>query len=422
MVDVTPDAHVAAHHNNSVTEHSHNRRALRKARKLRKTVMSMVAVASLGVLTTAGSAVATGMHTVTLNVDGVTQQVSGWSSTVNDVLSIADVETSIHDVVIPAPTSYVSSGQTITVQHAHEVSIVDAKGRQGQEWAVGQTIHDMANNVAAKKAGSQLIVRRGGPEEFPLTDSDRTVIVKRGDTVKDVPVDAGQSVNRALDDADMSAGPLDQVTATPGKEGKLQLTVERVEREDVTQTVTIERPVKEVEDPSLYKGQEEVKVPGADGTKVVRYAVEKRDGKEVRRVMISEKVVAEPKEETKHVGTKALPAGLSPQDMVAGAPPNPSAAQAVARTMLADFGFDDSEFGCLVNLWSRESGWRYNAGNPSSGAYGIPQALPASKMASAGSDYRTNPATQIKWGLGYIKNRYGTPCSAWGHSRSHNWY
>ena len=70
----------------------------------------------------------------------------------------------------------------------------------------------------------------------------------------------------------------------------------------------------------------------------------------------------------------------------------------------------------------RESRWDYRAMNPSSGAYGIPQSLPGSKMASAGSDWRTNPVTQIRWGLGYIAVRYGTPCGAWAHSESVGWY
>jgi murein DD-endopeptidase MepM/ murein hydrolase activator NlpD len=80
------------------------------------------------------------------------------------------------------------------------------------------------------------------------------------------------------------------------------------------------------------------------------------------------------------------------------------------------------QYGCLVLLWNRESGWNYRADNPSSSAYGIPQALPGSKMASAGADWRTNPATQIRWGLGYIRARYGTPCGAWAHSQSSGWY
>ncbi|MCY7287980.1 MAG: G5 domain-containing protein, partial [Cryobacterium sp.] len=73
-------------------------------------------------------------------------------------------------------------------------------------------------------------------------------------------------------------------------------------------------------------------------------------------------------------------------------------------------------------LWNKESGWRVNAENSSSGAYGIPQALPGSKMATAGDDWQTNPATQIQWGLGYISGRYGTPCGAWAHSSDVGWY
>ena len=80
------------------------------------------------------------------------------------------------------------------------------------------------------------------------------------------------------------------------------------------------------------------------------------------------------------------------------------------------------QFSCLEALWNRESGWNHLAQNPSSGAYGIPQALPGSKMASAGSDWQTNPYTQVRWGVSYIKSRYGTPCNAWAHSQSVGWY
>ncbi|RJL34147.1 transglycosylase SLT domain-containing protein [Bailinhaonella thermotolerans] len=80
------------------------------------------------------------------------------------------------------------------------------------------------------------------------------------------------------------------------------------------------------------------------------------------------------------------------------------------------------QFRCLEKLWSRESGWNHRAVNRSSGAYGIPQALPASKMSRAGSDWRTNPATQIRWGLSYVTKRYGTPCRAWAFFTAHNWY
>jgi hypothetical protein len=102
-------------------------------------------------------------------------------------------------------------------------------------------------------------------------------------------------------------------------------------------------------------------------------------------------------------------------------PPNPGTAQSIAYNMLGSFGFSTNQFGCLNDLWMRESGWRWNAAN-ASGAYGIPQALPGSKMASAGADWQTNPATQIRWGLGYIKSLYGDPCGAWGHETAYGWY
>jgi hypothetical protein len=116
-------------------------------------------------------------------------------------------------------------------------------------------------------------------------------------------------------------------------------------------------------------------------------------------------------------GSSDASAGLVPS----GPPPDPSTAQGIAYNMLASFGFSTDQFGCLNDIWSRESGWRYNAEN-ASGAYGIPQALPGSKMASAGADWQTDPTTQIKWGLGYIKNVYGTPCNAWAHEEDDGWY
>lgn len=94
----------------------------------------------------------------------------------------------------------------------------------------------------------------------------------------------------------------------------------------------------------------------------------------------------------------------------------------LARVLLADFGWDEGQFSCLDSLWEKESNWSPTADNPTSSAYGIPQALPGSKMSSAGPDWETNPATQIRWGLGYIEERYGSPCSAWSHSRANNWY
>ena len=97
---------------------------------------------------------------------------------------------------------------------------------------------------------------------------------------------------------------------------------------------------------------------------------------------------------------------------------SPGSAQAIAQSMFAARGWDGSQFSCLVSLWNRESHWNPYAGN-ASGAYGIPQALPGSKM---GPGWQNNVTVQVSWGIGYIERRYGTPCGAWGHSQATGWY
>jgi hypothetical protein len=96
--------------------------------------------------------------------------------------------------------------------------------------------------------------------------------------------------------------------------------------------------------------------------------------------------------------------------------------QQIAEGMLGSYGWSSSQSSCLQPLWNAESGWNASASNPSSGAYGIPQALPGSKMASAGPDWQTSAATQIRWGLGYIRSVYGSPCAAWSHEQAYGWY
>jgi len=102
--------------------------------------------------------------------------------------------------------------------------------------------------------------------------------------------------------------------------------------------------------------------------------------------------------------------------------PSPGTSKEYALKTILDMGWESDQYSCLVILWERESNWRVNAKNKSSGAYGIPQSLPGSKMASEGADWMTNPQTQINWGLKYIKGRYGAPCGALAHSNKFNWY
>ena len=101
----------------------------------------------------------------------------------------------------------------------------------------------------------------------------------------------------------------------------------------------------------------------------------------------------------------------------------PDGAREVAKALMEEkFGWGDKQYACLDDLWTKESHWNYRASNKRTGAHGIPQALPATKMDSAGTDWRTNPVTQISWGLRYIEVRYDTPCKAWAKFKRSNWY
>jgi hypothetical protein len=112
-----------------------------------------------------------------------------------------------------------------------------------------------------------------------------------------------------------------------------------------------------------------------------------------------------------------------PSQAAPPAAPAPSgSAQQIAMGMLGSYGWSSGQFSCLNSLWNQESGWNVYATNPTSGAYGIPQALPGDKMASAGPDWQTNAATQIRWGLSYIQSLYGSPCGAWAHEEADGWY
>lgn len=117
----------------------------------------------------------------------------------------------------------------------------------------------------------------------------------------------------------------------------------------------------------------------------------------------------------------AKAAAPAPKPAAAVAVNDPAGAQAYAARKLSSYGWA-GQMQCLKKLWTKESEWRTTATNPSSGAYGIVQSLPAEKMATAGADYRTNYRTQINWGLDYIKERYGSPCQALNFHYANNWY
>lgn len=194
-----------------------------------------------------------------------------------------------------------------------------------------------------------------------------------------------------------------------------EIYIGKVQSKMEIKNVTDKFEVQKIDEPSILKGQEIVTQEGVNGLIQTTYIVNEVNGKEASRQEWTKNVLKERVDKVIKVGT-AEPVN---NGMTVSVPS--SVAKKFAYNLLSAQGQAD-QFSCLERLWQRESGWRTTAGNKFSGAYGIPQSLPGSKMAAFGSDWRTNPETQIKWGLSYIRGRYGTPCSAWNHSQGYGWY
>ena len=169
------------------------------------------------------------------------------------------------------------------------------------------------------------------------------------------------------------------------------------------------------------EAKNEVLQEGENGIKEYRYKIKYKNGVNIEKTLISEEIIKQPV--NKIVQIKKVQVTTRSAILERGAVSGTVAEyQEYAEQKCKEYGWSDSDFTCLVLLWNRESNWNVTAENRSSGAYGIPQALPASKMASFGSDYLTNYKTQIDWGLNYIKRRYITPTEAWAHSQRLGWY
>ena len=196
-----------------------------------------------------------------------------------------------------------------------------------------------------------------------------------------------------------------------------QVTEKIVEEEESIPFETITKDVSNGASSTKNKVLQE----GEEGIKKVTYKVKYQNDTEIEKNKIAEEVTKEPVNKIVQVSSNVVTSRSesTSRGKITG---TVAEYQQYARERCSAYGWSDNDFSCLVSLWNRESGWNPNTRNRSSGAYGIPQALPASKMASAGSDYMTNYKTQINWGLSYINSRYGSPSSAWSYFKSNGWY
>ena len=378
----------------------------------------LIAQAVVLALVVAGTTAFATLHkTVTLDVDGSVTSLSVFGRSVEDVLDANGVQVGERDLVVPGLDALVADGSQIIVRHGREV-VVEIDGERRTVWSTALTVDEVLAELGMR-GELRTSVGRSDPlgRDVLRISTLKTVHVAVDGRTTDLSTTAS-TVREALTELKVVLGEHDLVSVSldAAAVDGLAVMITRVDGVTRTETVIVPFEVVRQDDPTLARGREVPSTPGRDGSKIVTYTAYEAGGVEVGRTVLTERVVVPPVNQVIRVGTFTGP------DPSRVPPVEPGTARAIGLELVLARGWDEAEFACLDALFSRESGWRVNAENKSSGAYGIPQALPGSKMATVADDWRTNPATQITWGLNYITDRYGTPCGAWASFQVKNWY
>ncbi|MCF4119940.1 G5 domain-containing protein [Antribacter sp. KLBMP9083] len=393
--------------------------------------------AALAVVASGSIAYAEAVKTVTLDVDGTTTTVTTVAGSVDGLLARQGIRTGERDVVAPAPDTELVDGAQIVVRYGRQVTVA-ADGQQSDVWLTVVDADEALDSLAGRGTTVSLVASRSGDRaSLPLRlDTDGPVAVVADGTTR-VVTNGSEGVDGILSrlkieldgDDRVSVRPTDEVSgAAAAAEGsEVALVVQRVETTEVTTTEAVAFTTETRQDAERYEDLADVvEQEGADGVRTRVERVTTVDGAEESREMVSDEVTQAPVNKVVVEGTKERPvaAATTSTTTSSGATTGPvmaGSAREIGQQLAAARGWTGEQWTCLDLLFQRESGWNPYASNPS-GAYGIPQALPGDKMATVAADWRTNPATQITWGLNYIAGRYGTPCGAWGHSESAGWY
>ncbi|MEX0748815.1 MAG: ubiquitin-like domain-containing protein [Candidatus Saccharimonadales bacterium] len=358
---------------------------------------------------------------VSIYVDNEKQVVRTDAETVGEALERAEIKVDEHDLVEPSPTAEITNQVfNINVYRAVPVLLVDGENQHRIESAYGSP-RLMAENsgvvdlyeedrveaeliqdfLSEGHVGYKVTIDRAVP--FSLQIGDKTTTMRtHGATVGEMFAEAGIEIS----EHDIVQPKL-ETAITAG----MEVALTQVGFETVTEEIEVAPETKTVRDNNRPLGYEKIEEEGRLGVALATYRIELRNGKEVGR------------EEIRRVVER----DAEPRVVVVGNKLNYSASEnrEIGRLMAAERGWTGSQWTCLDTLWGGESEWRHTVSNyQGSGAYGIAQALPGSKMASHGSDWATNPRTQIAWGLDYITNRYTNPCGAYNFwlSKSPHWY
>lgn len=425
----------------------------------------------------------TAKKSVAMIINGKTHIVSTYSTNPIRLLEEQHMPVKTHDQIISSSGDILTNHSTVTVRSAYQTSIT-VDGVTIPFWTVATSIDQLigffkanAKNASRITVNLQniydkltcgLSINKKGP--ISVIADRKTRIVQNGD----LPASA------ILDSQGIVLGKEDRVSVEED-DGNTVLRVSRVTHGKETRTVSLPFATQTVVDPKLPANSRVVQQVGVNGEREDVYNVTYVDGKAESATLVSQNLVKPAVNQVIAVG-KAAPAPIhknntntqkskqskqqtnaqhkkqnteqpakqekknsqqQTQQQTASAAPAPAAnppapapssnpdslvhatpeqAKLFAQGAAAQMGWTGKEWEDLLWLWNRESGWRWNAENPSSHAYGIPQALPGNKMSSAGANWHEDAAIQISWGLSYIKSKYKTPSGAVKHSREIGWY
>lgn len=386
----------------------------------RTLVATSLAAALMGGLS--GLVVSQQDKTLTLSVDGQTRVIETDADTVSAALASAGVEVDSTTVVTPSPSEELEDGTSVSVRYAKPFRVV-ADGATVSTTVTAVTVEDALTVLElTPREGAYLSedldaqIPREGMELVVSNPKKLTLVAKnKKKTVETSAVTVGAFLREQAVNVD-SNDELSDELATFTKPG-LTVEVVAIDVRQKKERVESKLPVKVREDATLLEGETRVLEKGSPRVVEKTLRLTFADGEVSDRTLLREQVVSRGASRVVVKGTKE-PEPTYPEM----SPVTPGSARAMGRQMMLAAGFGPDQWSCLDRLWQRESGWNAAAHNPSSGAHGIPQSLPGSKMSTHGADWATNPRTQIAWGLDYIKGRYGSPCAAWGHSESVGWY
>lgn len=375
---------------------------------------------ALGLITTAYLLIPTaqaadGSRLVMIHDRGNERGVLTKASTLRQVFEEADIKLDKNDRVEPGlDEKLIANSYQVNVYRARPIVIVDGPVRQlvmsayqtPQQIAEHAGIDlrdedvaevDLTGDILSDGAGIRMSVDRAMPIQLTLYGKQETVYTQ------------ATTVEEFLKEKDIRMSDKDDMSlpASTKLSENIVFKIWRNGKQTITQEEEVAFETETIKDANREMSYRNIETPGVPGKRMVTYEIIMQDGQEVSRVEIQSVTTKEPVKQVETVGAK-MPV-----------PTNPSEAQALGKQMMLSAGFGADQWPCLYNLWQEESGWTTTADNPSSDAYGIPQALPGSKM---GPGWQTDARVQINWGLGYIKGRYGTPCNAYSKKKAQGWY